>query len=59
MKKSTVTFWLLNIIGALAIFASIFSYSNGQSFNSYFWGGFCGLVLIGTSSINRKQNHPS
>ena len=50
-----LSFWLIMIIGALAIFSSIFLYRDGHDFNSYFWGGFCGLVLIGTAWNNQKQ----
>lgn len=53
MKKSKISFWLVIIIGTLGILASIYTFLDGQDFHSYFWGGFCGITLIGTALINK------
>jgi len=52
-KNTKLIFWMLNIIGALAVFSAIFAYTKGADFNTYFWGGLCGIVLIGMA--NRKR----
>lgn len=56
MKNATILFWLLIIIGTLALIASIISYTKGEDFTTYFWGGFCGITLIGTALIREKNN---
>ena len=55
MKHSNTLFWSLIAIGTLAVFASIFSFSEGHDFNRYFWGGFCGITLIGTALTQQKE----
>jgi hypothetical protein len=57
MKNSKTLFWSLITIGTLGVFASLFSFSQGQDFNSYFWGGFCGVSLIGTTLIQQKEEN--
>ncbi|UTW65306.1 hypothetical protein KFE94_11635 [bacterium SCSIO 12643] len=57
MKKSTISFWIIIIIGTLAVFSSIFMLTQGEPFNNYFWGGFCGIILIGTASIELKKKN--
>jgi len=56
MKKEKFLFWLLIIIGTLGLIASIFSYTKGEDFTTYFLGGFCGITLIGTALIREKNN---
>ncbi len=51
MQKPKAVYWILVIIGTLALFSSIYMYTEGKPFMDYFWGGFCGFVLIGTASM--------
>jgi len=55
MKQPAIIFWILITIGTLALFSSIFAFTSGADFNTYFWGGFGGIVLIGTAVINHKK----
>ncbi|MCB9185542.1 MAG: hypothetical protein H6601_02210 [Flavobacteriales bacterium] len=55
MKNSKAIYWLLVVIGTIALFSSLFMFSEGKPFMDYFWGGFCGAVLIGTASIQLKE----
>lgn len=55
MKNTARIHWLLVIIGTLALFSSLFMFSEGKPFMDYFWGGLCGTVLIGTASIQMKE----
>jgi len=57
VKNSKTLFWSLIVIGTLGVFASRFSFSKGQDFNRYFWGGFCGVTLIGTALIQQKEEN--
>jgi hypothetical protein len=59
MKNSKAIFWSLIVVGTLGLFSSIFSFANGADFNTYFWGGFCGITLIGTALLEekKKQDH--
>lgn len=55
MKKTKTLNWLLVIIGTLSLFSSIFLFAKGHNFGSYFWGGLCGAILIGTGSMELKK----
>jgi hypothetical protein len=50
-------YWTLIIIGDLAILSSVYIFFTGGEFGDYFWGGFCGVCLIGVAMIesNKKK----
>lgn len=55
MKKIKVQFWLLLTLGVLGIVSSLISFLSGASFGEYYFGGFCGIILIGQSIIDKNN----
>jgi hypothetical protein len=54
MQNSKTIYWILIVIGLLGVLSSVYMFSKGKPFSDYFWGGFCGMTLMGTAFIQRK-----
>ncbi len=55
MGYSKLSYWIVLLIGAMAIIASIYAYLKGGSFLTYFLGGFAGILLILTALISKRK----
>lgn len=55
MKNSKLSFWLLIIVGVLAIVTSLILFFIGVDFSDYYIGGFIGVALIESAFISKKK----
>ena len=55
MTKSSL--WIIILIGISGLFSSVYEFLKGEDFNTYFWSGFLGFVLIGTALIDYKRKN--
>jgi len=55
MKNLKTQFWLLIGLGTVGLISSFVSFFKGENFEAYYFGGFCGLILIGMALFNNKR----
>ena len=55
MNKENQTYTILMVIGILSILSGIYGLYNGSPFESYFFGIFIGLSIIGVAYYNRME----